>query len=58
MRGGRLAPDHLGDFAIYAGMLVAIILLAYLFHLPFEAQTHRLRRAIKRFARRQNMAYT
>ncbi len=56
--GGRLAPDHLGDFAIYAGMLVAIILMAYLFHLPFEAQTHRLRRAIKRFARRQNMAYT
>lgn len=41
---GRLAPDSALHFAIYAGMLAALVLLAWLFHLPFEAQTGRLRR--------------
>jgi peptidoglycan/LPS O-acetylase OafA/YrhL len=60
LRQGRLAPDRIGDLAIYASMLAAIILLAYLFHLPFEAQTRRLRRWIKRMVhkRGQNIAYT
>jgi peptidoglycan/LPS O-acetylase OafA/YrhL len=60
LRQGRLAPDRIGDLAIYAGMLAAIMLLAYLFHLPFEAQTHRLRRRLKRMVlkRHQNIAYT
>jgi peptidoglycan/LPS O-acetylase OafA/YrhL len=60
LRQARLAPDRIGDLAIYAGMLAAIILLAYLFHLPFEAQTRRLRRRVKRIALkdRQNIAYT
>lgn len=43
----RLSPDKPGDFAIYLVMLVIIVLIAYLFHLPFEAQTYRLRRRIK-----------
>lgn len=45
--GKRLAPDDTGDFMIYAVMLLLIVLFAYLFHLPFEAQTHRIRRMIK-----------
>jgi peptidoglycan/LPS O-acetylase OafA/YrhL len=45
----RLSPDKPGDFAVYLAMLVMIVLIAYLFHLPFEAQTYRVRRRIKQF---------
>jgi peptidoglycan/LPS O-acetylase OafA/YrhL len=45
---GRLSPDSALHFAIYAGMLAALVLLAWLFHLPFEAQTGRLRRWLHR----------
>ncbi len=43
----RMAPDNAGGFAVYLGMLGAIVVLAYLFHLPFEAQTNRVRGLIK-----------
>jgi peptidoglycan/LPS O-acetylase OafA/YrhL len=45
--GGRLAPDSALHFALYLGIVGAIVLLAWLFHLPFEAQTMRLRRRIQ-----------
>ena len=45
---GRLSPANAADFGIYFVMLATIVLLAYLFHLPFEAQTYRLREMIKR----------
>jgi peptidoglycan/LPS O-acetylase OafA/YrhL len=41
---GRLDPGSARHLAIYLGMLAALILAAWLFHLPFEAQTTRLRR--------------
>ena len=43
-----LSPTDLGDFVTYAVLLVFIVFFAYLFHLPFEAQTNRVRRFIKR----------
>jgi peptidoglycan/LPS O-acetylase OafA/YrhL len=46
---GRLDPDHAAHFAIYAAITLAIVLMAWLFHLPFEAQTPRLRRWINSF---------
>ncbi|PWF55751.1 acyltransferase family protein [Massilia glaciei] len=45
--GGRFSPDSAGHFAGYIALLVVIVLLAWLFHLPFEAQTTRLRRALR-----------
>lgn len=48
MPDGRLDPANPLHFLVYAGMLAGIMLLAWLFHLPFEAQTVRLRRWIKR----------
>lgn len=60
---GRLAADDPASLLIYFALLVAIVMLAWLFHLPFEAQTVRLRQSIKlALARRrgtrpaQNMA--
>lgn len=45
----RLSPDKPGDFAVYLAMLIIIVLIAYLFHLPFEAQTYRVRKRVKQF---------
>jgi len=45
--GHGLSPDHIADLGVMALMLVTIVALAYLFHLPFEAQTYRLRRIVK-----------
>lgn len=61
LRSAGLSPHEPGDFVVYAAMLVSIIFLAFLFHLPFEAQTHRLRGLVKRVilrwrARRAGMA--
>ncbi|MGV7207282.1 sugar transferase [Oxalobacteraceae bacterium A2-2] len=43
-RGGQpLAPDQAGSLPVYAAMLAATVLLCYLVHLPFEAQTGTLR---------------
>ena len=49
LQGGRLAPDKALHFAIYLGIVGTIVVLAWLFHLPFEAQTVRLRRRIQAF---------
>ena len=45
---GQLSPDDPSHMLVYAVMLGGIVLAAYLFHLPFEAQTNRLRKLIKR----------
>lgn len=44
----KLSPDDPGSLITYCIILVGITYLSYLFHLPFEAQTHRVRAAIKR----------
>ncbi|WP_082491578.1 sugar transferase [Duganella sp. Leaf126] len=46
--GALLAPGDPGSLAVYAAMLAVILSLAYLFHLPFEAQTGRLRQLLRR----------
>ena len=43
----ELDPASLSDFGIYVSIVVLIVLLAWLFHLPFEAQTYRVRRRLK-----------
>jgi peptidoglycan/LPS O-acetylase OafA/YrhL len=43
----RLSPFVPGDYAIYAGMLVAIALLSYVSYLLFESRTFRIRSALK-----------
>jgi peptidoglycan/LPS O-acetylase OafA/YrhL len=45
--GGALSPADPASLLVFAAMLVVILALAWLFHLPFEAQTYRLRRFIK-----------
>lgn len=47
LRHGHLSPHDLAHLGIYCAMLGAIVVLAYLFHLPFEAQTYRVRSRIK-----------
>lgn len=44
---GQLDPASLSDFGLYTSIVVLIVLLAWLFHLPFEAQTYRVRRRLK-----------
>jgi len=39
----RLSPTEPWHYLVYFGMLAGIVLLAWLFHLPFEANTRRLR---------------
>ncbi|USX29661.1 acyltransferase family protein [Oxalobacteraceae bacterium OTU3CINTB1] len=47
-RGGALlSSDDPASIMVYAAMLAIIVSLSYLIHLPFEAQTSRLRRFIK-----------
>ncbi|RJG27459.1 hypothetical protein [Massilia cavernae] len=43
----ELDPASLSDFGSYLSMVVLIVLLAWLFHLPFEAQTYRVRKRLK-----------
>lgn len=43
----ELDPASLSDFGLYLSIVVLIVLLAWLFHLPFEAQTYRVRRRLK-----------
>lgn len=47
LRAGRLSPHEISSLAYYVVILAAILVLSYVFHLPFEAQTHRLRRYLK-----------
>ncbi|GAB3422339.1 acyltransferase [Massilia agilis] len=44
----QLAPDKPLDYAIYAGMVVLIVGVAYLSYLMFESQTYRVRASAKR----------
>lgn len=46
----RLGPNNPAHLAGYLGMYAALVIAAYLFHLPFEANTQRLRAALKSFA--------
>jgi len=39
---------NVGDSGVYLAMLAIIVVLAYLFHLPLEAQLYRLRALIER----------
>ena len=49
-RGGELlSTDDPASMAVFAAMLAIVVSLSYLVHLPFEAQTSRLRRLIKQF---------
>lgn len=43
----ELDPASLSDFGLYLSAVALIVLLAWLFHLPFEAQTYRVRRRLK-----------
>lgn len=43
----KLAPNNSIHLIAYVGLLAAIVALAYLFHLPFEANTQRVRAALK-----------
>jgi peptidoglycan/LPS O-acetylase OafA/YrhL len=51
----RLAVDAPLDYAIYAGMLMALLAGAYLSYRLFEAHTFRLRRAIKNAVQPQRL---
>lgn len=43
----RLSPHAAADYAVYAGMLGAIVALSWLCYLLFESRTFRIRRAVK-----------
>ena len=43
-----LSTSDPASLLVYGGVFVAIVVFAYLFHLPFEAHTYRLRRFVKR----------
>lgn len=53
LTNGQLSPRSIGDLGVYALFLLVVVCLSYLFHLPFEAQTGRLRAAIKRLVLRR-----
>lgn len=57
---GRLSPDDPATLLVYGAMLAAIVLAAWLFYLPFEAQTYRVRTLLKQLvhARRQGPVRT
>ena len=48
LRAGRLSPYQLSSLATYGFILAGLLVASYLFHLPFEAQTHRVRDYLKR----------
>lgn len=47
LRTGQLSPHALSDLACYLLILGGLLAVAYVFHLPFEAQTHRVRSFLK-----------
>jgi peptidoglycan/LPS O-acetylase OafA/YrhL len=49
---GRLAVDAPMDYAVYFGMLLAVLAASYLSYRLFEAHTFRIRRAIKNAVQR------
>ncbi|MFN3792815.1 hypothetical protein, partial [Massilia sp.] len=46
--GQTLSTTDPASLLVYGALFVAIVVFAYLFHLPFEAHTYRLRRFVKR----------
>jgi peptidoglycan/LPS O-acetylase OafA/YrhL len=48
LRAGRLSPFELSSLATYVIILAGLLAASYVFHLPFEAQTHRVRKYLKR----------
>lgn len=44
----HLSTTDPASLLVYAAVFTAIVVFAYLFHLPFEANTYRLRRFVKR----------
>ena len=48
LRAGRLSPYELSSLATYVAILAGLLAASYVFHLPFEAQTHRVRKYLKR----------
>lgn len=48
LRAGRLSPNEPSSLAYYVVILAGILVVSYVFHLPFEAQTHRVRNFLKR----------
>ncbi len=48
LRAGRLSPYELGSLATFVIILAGLLVASYVFHLPFEAQTHRVRNYLKR----------
>lgn len=48
LRAGRLSPYELSSLASYIVILAGFLIASYIFHLPFEAQTHRVRNYLKR----------
>jgi peptidoglycan/LPS O-acetylase OafA/YrhL len=44
----RLSPDMPSHYLVYLGMYAAIVVVSYLFYLPFEARTQRTRQWVKR----------
>jgi len=46
--GGRLAANNPYHFVIYLALFLGIVATAYLFYLPFEANTYRVRNYLKR----------
>jgi peptidoglycan/LPS O-acetylase OafA/YrhL len=43
----RLAPDAPLEYAVYAGMLLTLLVAAWLSYRLFESHTFRMRRAVK-----------
>ena len=48
LRAGRLSPYELSSLVTYVVILAGLLVVSYIFHLPFEAQTHRVRNYLKR----------
>ena len=48
LRAGRLSPYEISSLATYGIILAGLLVASYVFHLPFEAQTHRVRNYLKR----------
>jgi peptidoglycan/LPS O-acetylase OafA/YrhL len=47
---GKLSPFSISHAAVYGGMFLLIVAASFLFYLPFESNTQRVRSAIKPFA--------
>jgi peptidoglycan/LPS O-acetylase OafA/YrhL len=44
---GQLSPYRMSHYLLYAGMYLVLVVGAYLFYLPFESNTYRVRRWLK-----------